>query len=407
MSSKLNTMSHPKMLRKEMKFDFMVSNPAFNIAENGNKAGTGGNTTLYRTATRHAFSLLKDSGMLLNITLKGIVPDLIDKHFSKYQTHFINLMDDIDVWPYNTCYFIVEKANKWQNTSIYGGLAAKIYSPYQNECFPFVYYSGADNGMKGFCSAGKNKVIRKLPGRFNDNFVYDYTDIDVDYGWKFAFNVMESKKSYSVTREPIRGGTICYIPTNSQLEAEKLKLFTENNRIYKEYIKRSKIKYHAFGLRNIKKFDLSQIRTGFEIPIEWGISDADLAEPKILYNENVKDTVKVKNQGQVYTPRLLVSKMLSDLEDVKPDAFVDSKYTFCDSMCGNGKFLTAVLNKKMSNGIDKKTALKTIYGVDVDQDAVNDCKHRLLGNDQCFKDIVDANIICADTFTYDYYLVGA
>ena len=63
-----------------MNFNFMTSNPAFNIAETNNKAGTGGNTTLYRTATRHAFDLLEPNGLLLNITLKGIIPDLLEKH---------------------------------------------------------------------------------------------------------------------------------------------------------------------------------------------------------------------------------------------------------------------------------------------------------------------------------------
>ena len=90
----------------------------------------------------------------------------------------------------------------------------------------------------------------------------------MDSGWKFAFNVMESKKSYYVTNEPIRGGTICYIPTDTKEEAEKLKLFVEKNQVFANYIKRTKLKYHAFGIRNIKRFDLSQIKDGTEVPLE-------------------------------------------------------------------------------------------------------------------------------------------
>ena len=385
-----------------MQFNFMTSNPAFNIAETNNKAGTGGNTTLYRTATRHAFGLLKPNGLLLNVTLKGIIPDLLDKHFSKKQTHLINLMDDVDVWPYNTCYFIVENSIKTFQTHIQGGLAAKVFSPYESDCFPFVYYSGADSGMKGFSPQGTNRVIRKLPGRNNDGFLYDTTDIKVDSGWKFAFNVMESKKSYSVTDEPIRGGTICYIPTNTKEEAQKLKLFVENNEVYAEYIKRSKIKYHAFGMRNVKKFNLSQIKTGKEIPVEWNITDIDLQNPKKLYNEIIEDRTKVKEQGQVYTPKALVDKTLQDLENVRPDAFIDPVYTFCDSMCGNGKFLMSILEKKMANGIDKKTALQTIYGVELDPDAVEECKDNLLNGDESLRYIVEENIVCNDSLTYDY-----
>lgn len=385
-----------------MNFNFMTSNPAFNIAETNNKAGTGGNTTLYRTATRHAFDLLEPNGLLLNITLKGIIPDLLEKHFAKNQTHLINLMDDVDVWDYNTCYFIVEKDQKTFQTLIQGGLAAKIFSPYESDCFPFVYYSGSNNGMKGFSPQGANRVIRKLPGKNNDNYEYDYTDIEVDSGWKFAFNVMESKKSYSVTDEPIRGGTICYIPTDTKEQAEKLKLFVENNEVYAEYIKRAKIKYHAFGMRNIKKFDLSQIKTGKEIPAEWNITDADLQDPKTLYNEIVEDRTKVKEQGQVYTPKALVDKTLEDLEAVRQDAFSNPTYTFCDSMCGNGKFLVSILEKKMANGIDKKTALKTIYGVELDPESVEECKDNLLDGDESLRYIVDENIVCENALTYDY-----
>ncbi len=385
-----------------MKFDFMTSNPAFNIAETNNKAGTGGNTTLYRTATRHAFGLLKPKGLLLNITLKGIIPDLLKKHFAKNQTHIINLMDDIDVWTYNTCYFIIENNKKTFQTLIQGGLAAKIFSPYENDCFPFVYYSGADSGMKGFNSNGATQVIRKLPGKNNNGFVYDRTDLEVESGWKFAFNVMESKKSYSVTEEPIRGGTICYIPTKTKEQAEKLKLFVENNPVYAEYINRSRIKYHAFGMRNVKKFDLDQIQTGKEIPVEWNITERNLQDPQIVHNEIVEDRTKVKSQGQVYTPKALVDKTLQDLEYVKADAFSNPAYTFCDNMCGDGKFLMSILEKKMANNIDKKTALETIYGVEIDKDSVEKCKVNLSGGDPSLRSIVERNIVCENALTYDY-----
>lgn len=385
-----------------MNFHFMVSNPAFNIAESNNIAGTGGNTTLYRTATRHAFKLLHKNGLLLNITLKGIIPDLLDNHFSEYQTHFINLMDDIQVWPYNTCYFVIENATKSFATSIHGGLAAKIFSPYDAECFPFVYYSGADKGMKGFTPGGATQVIRKLPGKNNNGVIYDRTDLKVPSGWKFAFNVMESKKSYTVTDEPIRGGTICYIPTETQTESEKLKLFVENNEVYKTYIKRSKLKYHAFGMRNVRRFDLSQIKTGKEIPVEWNITDRDLKDPEILFNEITEDKTKIKEQGQVYTPNLLVDRTLADLESIRSDAFSNPAYTFCDTMCGNGQFLKGVLKRKITNGIDKRTALETIYGVEIDRESAEECRNNLLDGDESLRAIVEKNIVCNNALTYDY-----
>lgn len=385
-----------------MNFDFMTSNPAFNIAETNNIAGTGGNTTLYRTATRHAFTLLKPNGILLNITLKGIIPDLLGKHFAKYQVHSINLMDDIDIWPYNTCYFFVENTAKNSSAKIEGGLAAKVFCADPNNSFPFIYYSGADKGMKGFTPTGRNKVIRKLPGKNNDSFIYDRTDLEVESGWKFAFYVLESRKSYSVTDEPIMGGTICYVPTATRSEAEKLKLFVETNEVYREYTSRAKIKYHAFGLRNVKRFDLNQIVTGKEIPVEWNVTSSDLQLPTKLHNEIISDKTKVKEQGQVYTPKALVDKTLNDLEKIRVDAFSNPAYTFCDSMCGNGKFLMSILEKKMASGIDKVTALRTIYGVECDGESAEECRVNLTGGDPALRSIVESNIVTADAFKYNY-----
>jgi hypothetical protein len=391
-----------------MQFNFLTSNPAFNIAEDGNKAGTGGNSTLYRTATRDAFDKrLAVDGVLLNITLKGIIPDLIEKHFKKYQVHSINLMDDIDVWPYNTCYFMIENTFRTSPADITGGLCAKIFSPHKDELFPFVYYSGSNNGMNKHFGPGKaNRVIRKLPGK-HGGIVYDYTDQEVDAGWKFAFNVMESKKSYTVTNEPIFGGTICYIPTATKEEAEKLKLFAMNNPIFQRYVEQGKFKYYAFALRNVKAFDLSQIKTGKETPKEWNIVADDLSDPVKLTNEVVEDRSKVKEQGQVYTPFSLVNKTLDDLEELRPDAFTDVQNTFCDTMCGNGKFLYTILERKMANGITHEDALKTIYGVELDPDSVSECKEVLLMGREDLRHIVDQNIICADTFKYHYRFDGS
>tara|TARA_B100000959_G_C14950613_1_gene611744 strand:- start:113 stop:1318 length:1206 start_codon:yes stop_codon:yes gene_type:complete len=386
-----------------MQFNFTTSNPAFNIAEDNNIAGTGGNTTLYRTSTRFAFDkLLSADGILLNITLKGIIPDLVDKHFDKYQILDINLMDDIKVWPYNTCYFLLQKTLRTTVPTFSGGLASKIYSYNPIDCFPFTYYSGADKGMKGFDSSYDYNVIRKLPGRNNDSFVYDYTNQIVPSGPKFAFTVLESKKSYSVTDEPIRGGTICYITTPTIELAEKLKLFVEHNEVFKTYVERTNQKNHAFALRNVKAFDLNQIVTGKEIPVEWNITEEDLQEPKELYNEVIEDRNKVKTQGQVYTPKSLVDKCLDDLEKASPNAFKDPKKTFIDCMAGNGKFLLSILEKKMQNGISKEDSLKTIYGVELDLESAKECKQLLAGDDKKLLSIVDNNIVCADCFNFDY-----
>lgn len=363
-----------------MEFNYCISNPAFNIAVENNVAGTGGNTTLYKTATRNDFdNRLADNGSLINITLKGIITDLVNGYFKDYQVDFIHLMDNIDVWPYNTCFFSVSKKPRTSAPVILGGLAAKIFTPDPDESFPFVYYSGSNNGMDKFFGPGKsNKVIRQLPGKGRDNVAYDYTDVEIKSGWKFAFYVMESKKSYTVTNEPIYGGTICYIPTETEEQAKKLKLFVEKNKVFAEYVSRMKFKGHAFGLRNIKKFDLDQIITGEEIPKEWNITESDLAPPTKFNNDITEDRDRVKALGEVFTPTSLVNYVLDIAGQYHIDMFNTSN-TFIDSMCGDGQFLVGLKNK----GVDSSK----IYGIDLTQSNVNVAVKRSGSN----------NIVCADS----------
>lgn len=370
-------------------FDYAISNPAFNIAEGNNVAGTGGNTTLYKTATRNDFKhRLATGGTLVNITLKGIITDLVSGHFKDYQVNWIHLMDNIDVWPYNTCIFSVSKTPRISQPKIIGGMAAKIFSPNPTDCFPFVYYSGSNNGMnKKFGPNKPNKVVRQLAGKGRDTVVYDYTDEEVAVGPKFAFYVMESRKSYTVTSDPVYGGTICYVAFDTEEQAEKLKLFVEKNPVYAEYVRRMKLRGHAFGLRYMRKFDIDQIVTGLETPKEWNIIDSDLAEPIKMSNDITEDRDKVKALGEVFTPTSLVNYTLDLIEQTNPTAFVDAERTFIDSMCGDGQFLVAIKDRKIANGQSETTALSTIYGIELSEDNASICSRRLNGG----------NIVAADS----------
>jgi hypothetical protein len=387
------------MILKIMHFDYCISNPAFNVAEGNNIAGTGGNTTLYKTATRNDFDRrLKDDGTLINITLKGIIPDLVNGYFKDHQVNWIHLMDDIDVWPYNTCIFSVSKTPRVSAPLILGGLAAKIYSPDSKDCFDFVYYSGSNNGMnKHFGPGKKYPVIRQLPGKGRNSAAYDYTDAQISAGPKFAFYVMESRKSYTITSDPVYGGTICYVPLATVEEAAKLKLFVEKNPVFAEYVKRMKLRGHAFGLRNMRKFDINQIETGLEIPKEWNITDDDMLPPQAMHNDVTEDRDRVKALGEVFTPTSLVEFVLDLLEKHDPASFENKSNTFIDSMCGDGQFLVGIKSRKIKNGIDEATTASTIYGIDLTQSNVDSSINRING--------VGTHVVCADslgpTFTID------
>jgi hypothetical protein len=234
---------------------------------------------------------------------------------------------------------------------------------------------------KQFGPGKRNKVIRQLPGKGRDAVSYEYTDSVIASGPKFAFYVMESRKSYTVTTEPVYGGTICYIPFATVHEAEKMKLFVEKNPVFAEYVKRMKLRGHAFGLRNVRKFDINQIVTGLETPVEWGITALDLADPIKFENDITEDRNKVKALGEVFTPTSLVEFVLDLIEQHDPTAFTNPANTFIDSMCGDGQFLVSIKNRGVP--------LDNIYGIELGEDNVAICQRRLGSN--------SAQIKCADS----------
>lgn len=121
-----------------------------------------------------------------------------------------------------------------------------------------------------------------------------------------------------------------------------------------------------------------------------------------------RDRARVKATGEVFTPTHLVQEML---DTVPQSAFVDTEKTFLDPTCGDGQFLGEILIRKMEANrrgrrisIDKafELALSTIYGVDLMQDNVDECRRRLLCGQEHLRHIVENNIVCADTLTYDF-----
>jgi hypothetical protein len=178
---------------------------------------------------------------------------------------------------------------------------------------------------------------------------------------------------------------------STEEEAAKLKLFVEKNPVYAEYVKRMKLRGHAFGLRNMRKFDISQIETGLETPKEWGITDADLLPPTVLDNDITEDRDRVKALGEVFTPTSLVNFVLDLVEKYDSSAFTDTSNTFIDSMCGDGQFLVGIKNKGV--------CASKIYGIDLTQSNIDNSLRRTRGS--------ASNIVCQDslgsTFTNLYY----
>ena len=108
---------------------------------------------------------------------------------------------------------------------------------------------------------------------------------------------------------------------------------------------------------------------------------------------------RIKKLGEVFTPTELVLEILDQL----PDAVWQPGKTYLDPTCGNGQFLATVLIIKLAHG--HPDALKTVYGVDIMQDNVDECRRRLIaiaGDTPANWATVTRNIVCADGLTYDY-----
>ena len=101
----------------------------------------------------------------------------------------------------------------------------------------------------------------------------------------------------------------------------------------------------------------------------------------------VKSRQRVMDHGEVLTDKREVNAML-DL--VKPETErIDSR--FLEPACGNGNFLTVILERKLEvvesryrkSQLDYERyailAVSSIYGIDILEDNVQQCRHRLFG----------------------------
>ena len=113
----------------------------------------------------------------------------------------------------------------------------------------------------------------------------------------------------------------------------------------------------------------------------------------------VRSLERQEKLGEVFTPTNLVLEMLDKLSD----AVWQEEKIFIDPTCGNGQLLVAVAIIKLELG--HKNYLETIYGVDIMQDNIDECRQRLDSDNQ-YPEIMEKNIICADALTYHYRFDG-
>lgn len=106
---------------------------------------------------------------------------------------------------------------------------------------------------------------------------------------------------------------------------------------------------------------------------------------QVFSKDLIKSKKRVADHGEVFTPSWLVESML-DLTGESDR--IDSR--FLESACGNGNFLIRVLQKKLAvaelkskrSSHDKKyfalIAVMSIYGIELLEDNITECRNRLL-----------------------------
>lgn len=110
--------------------------------------------------------------------------------------------------------------------------------------------------------------------------------------------------------------------------------------------------------------------------------------PTLSNDNKEKRKQRAKQTAEVFTPPKLIKQMLNKL----PKEVWKKGKTFLDPACGNGNFLISVLWRKLERGHDSLDALKSIYGVDIMKDNIQECRLRLLKLISLYEDIEEEHV---------------
>lgn len=110
-----------------------------------------------------------------------------------------------------------------------------------------------------------------------------------------------------------------------------------------------------------------------------------------------------------FTPECVLNEMFKDIDT---SLFTDFTKTFCDPCIGTGNIYLYVLNNRLkycNTTEDIYNALSTMYGVELMEDNVIECKYRIIEllskyniDIQTVNKIIDNNIVCSDFFEWDF-----
>ena len=118
-----------------------------------------------------------------------------------------------------------------------------------------------------------------------------------------------------------------------------------------------------------------------------------------------RDQLRIKQTAEVFTPDFMVQELV---EKTGHRIICNPEKRILDHSCGDGQFLAYILWKRLEKGHKLLDSLKTIFGVELKEDNVAECKNRLScgSKDQRVWKILDNNIVCANALEYHYRFDG-
>jgi len=104
---------------------------------------------------------------------------------------------------------------------------------------------------------------------------------------------------------------------------------------------------------------------------------------------NIKSKSRVRDHGEVFTPRDFVNEMLDTLPK---EVWANENLKWLDNSCGIGNFLFEI-KRRLSEFHSAEQINKMIYGLDIQADNIEESKHKT----------GLTNIVCADALRFNYW----
>lgn len=89
----------------------------------------------------------------------------------------------------------------------------------------------------------------------------------------------------------------------------------------------------------------------------------------------IKSKERVKNIGEVYTPKELILEMLSQIPQY---IWQDKSKNMIDPASGHGNFIVEIVNRKLDSGLTPVEAVSTTFGIDIMQDNIDESHDRVI-----------------------------